>query len=51
MKCNGRAVLPRTYSVIGGITLGPRELVVNGRSVTTLHASVVGECFIVLKMA
>lgn len=45
MKCNGRAVLPRTYSVIGGITLGPRELVVNGRSVTTLHASVVERVF------
>ena len=45
MKCNGRAVLPRTYSVIGGITLGPRELVVNGRSIVTGK-----ECFIVLRM-
>lgn len=45
VKRNGRAVVPRTYSVIGGLTLGPRELVVNGRSISTLEASIVERVF------
>lgn len=41
VKTNGRAVLPRTYSTIGGIALGERKLLVNGRSIHTLKASIV----------
>jgi hypothetical protein len=49
VKENGRAVNPRTYSVIGGLTLGPRELLVNGKSITTLHASIVERVFYCVK--
>lgn len=49
VKRNGRAVNPRTYSVIGGLTLGPRELVVNGRSIETLEAGIVERVFYCVK--
>lgn len=49
VKENGRAVVPRTYSVIGGLTLGPRELLVNGRSISTLKASIVERVFFCAK--
>lgn len=46
---NDRAVNPRTYSVIGGIALGARRLLVNGRSVHTLKTSIVERVFFCCK--
>lgn len=46
---NGRAVVARSYGVIGGVALGERNLLVNGRSVQTLATSILERVFYCVK--